>query len=68
MENAVNIIRFGLDQVHLIASNVMIISSTLFIEYDASLTGIGVYLRTMPDEQHDTIIGYCSHQFPFELK
>ena len=60
----------GLDETKFTRSlhSFRIISATLCIEYDASLTGVGVYLSTLSDGSHGLDIGYGSLRFPFDLK
>jgi len=45
-----------------------VVSSTVCIEYDASLTGIGLYLSNVSNGQHVHDIGCGRLRFPFNLK
>jgi hypothetical protein len=45
-----------------------VVSSTVCIEYDASLTGIGLYLSSVSNGQLVRDIGYGRLRFPFALK
>jgi hypothetical protein len=45
-----------------------VIAPTVCIEYDASLTGIGLYMSLLTGDATSVIIGYGRFFFPFDLK
>jgi hypothetical protein len=45
-----------------------VLAPTLCIEYDASLTGVGVYISVISNGELVNVIGYGSLQFPFNLQ